>query len=207
MSSIPAQKLPDFWPSDCELWFARIEAQFRRHRVTSHVASYDNVVSALNPTTAASVCDILLAPPPDDKYDTFKWELLRHTTDSESRRVQQLLSSEELDIKQTDLFHSMTQLLGTSPPSKDSKILRELFLQRLPNQLRMILCASPTTSIEALATMADQIMDSSHLVICTVDRCDALIATQPKLQQHLNPIVQACTLLRKYRSLLNRWLP
>ena len=43
----------------------------------------------------------------------------------------------------------------------DTSILRELFLQRLPTQVRMILSTSMTDSIAALARMADQIMDVS----------------------------------------------
>ncbi|XP_070389310.1 uncharacterized protein [Dermacentor albipictus] len=132
-SSYAALKLPDFWPSDCELWFVHIGAQFRSHRVTSQGAKYDNVVSALNPTTAAFGRDILLAPPADDLYNTLKRELLRRTTDFETRLIQQLLSSEELrDRKPTELFRRMTQLLRTSPSSTDSKIIRELFLSVYP---------------------------------------------------------------------------
>ncbi|XP_072143789.1 uncharacterized protein [Dermacentor andersoni] len=116
MSSVAKLKLPDFWPLDYELGFVHIEALFRRHRISSQAAKYDNVVSALNPTTAAFVPDSLLAPPPDDQYDTLKRELLLHITDSESRQIQQLLSLDELgDWKPTELLRCMAQLLGTSP--------------------------------------------------------------------------------------------
>ncbi|XP_070387785.1 uncharacterized protein [Dermacentor albipictus] len=121
-SSFAALKLPDFWTSDCELWFVHIEALFRRHRVTSQATKYDNVVSALNRTPAALVRDYLQAPPPDDQYDTLKRELLRRTSDSESWRIQQLLSSEQLgDRKPTELLRRMAQLLGTGPSQQTRK--------------------------------------------------------------------------------------
>ncbi|XP_037557689.1 uncharacterized protein LOC119434666, partial [Dermacentor silvarum] len=132
--SIATLKLTEFWPADRELWFLHIEAQFRRHRITSQTAKYDYVVSALSPTTTALIHDVLLTPPPDNPYDILKRELLRRTTDFESRRIQQLLSEELGDRKPTELLRRMTLLLGGNSSSTDSKIVRELFLQRLPNQ-------------------------------------------------------------------------
>lgn len=188
--SIATLKLPEFWPADSELWFLHIEAQFRRHRIASQTAKYDYVVSALSPTTTALIRDVLLTPPPDNPYDILKRELLRRTTDSESRRIQQLLSSEELgDRKPTELLRRMTLLLGGNSSSTDSKIVRELFLQRLPNQVRMILCASPAaTSIEDLATTADQIMDTSHPFVSAIDRCQAPVSSPLQLEQRFDEL-------------------
>ncbi|XP_075533644.1 uncharacterized protein LOC142566695 [Dermacentor variabilis] len=42
-----------------------------------------------------------------------------------------------------------TQLLGTSPSSTDSKILRELFFQRLPNQVATVLPPSHIMHLQA----------------------------------------------------------
>ncbi|KAH7934977.1 hypothetical protein HPB52_002521 [Rhipicephalus sanguineus] len=104
-------KLAEVWPVDSERTSAR-------HRIAWQTAKYDHVVSALRMTTTTFIRDGLLAPQPDDPYDTLKRELLRCTTDSESRRIQQLLSSEELDYgKPSELLRHMTQLLGGTPTS------------------------------------------------------------------------------------------
>ncbi|KAH7955732.1 hypothetical protein HPB52_003415 [Rhipicephalus sanguineus] len=63
--------------SDGEPWFIHIEAQFRHHHITSQMAKYDHAGSALSPTTTALARNVLLAPPPEDPYDTLKQELLR----------------------------------------------------------------------------------------------------------------------------------
>uniref|UniRef100_A0A5S6QS22 DUF7041 domain-containing protein n=1 Tax=Trichuris muris TaxID=70415 RepID=A0A5S6QS22_TRIMR len=56
-------KLPPFWAKDAHLWFARIEAQFCRSRITSDAAMFDHVVAGLEPDVATEVRDILIAPP------------------------------------------------------------------------------------------------------------------------------------------------
>lgn len=161
-------KLPTFWDGDAELWFLHIEALFRSHRIASQRSRFDFVVAALPQATAAIVRDILRAPP-DNPFDHLKDELIRRTTASEQRRLQQLLTSEELgDRKPTDLLRRMHQLLGDRPDRVEEPIFRELFLQRLPSNVRMILSASEIASTEALARMADRIMEVNTPAIATL---------------------------------------
>lgn len=55
----------------------------------------------------------------------------------------------------------MHQLLGDEAPLIDSSFLCELFLQRLPSNVRMVLAsATETTSLEELATLADRVMEA-----------------------------------------------
>lgn len=155
-------KLPEFWSSDSELWFLMIEATFRRHKITSQHSKFDHVVSSLPPSAAFLIRDIIRAPPDEGSYDTLRETLISRTTESEERRLRQLLTSEELgDRKPTELLRCMLQLLGDKQNSIDGVILRELFLQRLPTQVRMILSTSTSESLETLARMADQIIDVS----------------------------------------------
>lgn len=153
-------KFPEFWSADSELWFLTTESIFRKHRITSSQTKFDYVVSTLPQATAAMVRDILRSPPDDQPYEKLREELIRRTTESEPRRLQQLLTSEELgDRKPTEFLRRIEQLLGDKATTIDTAILRELFLQRLPAQVRMILSATTTDSIATLARMADQIMD------------------------------------------------
>ena len=73
---------------------------------------------------------------------------------SEQRKLQQLISGEELhERKSTQLLRHMQQLLSDKlGSSADTNcFLRELFLQRLPASVRMVLAsADPSTSINKL---------------------------------------------------------
>ena len=61
----------------------------------------------------------------------------------------------------------MQQLLGDTPT--DGSLVRELFLQRLPTNVRMVLAsARRDASLEELAYMADKIMEVASPSIATV---------------------------------------
>ena len=158
-------KLPPFWPADPEVWFAQVEAQFATRRVTSQKTRFEYVVSSLGPEFAAEVRDLLLRPPEENPYDILKAELVKRTAASEQRKLQQLISGEELgDRKPTQLLRRMQQLLGdhlTAGPDGNA-FLKELFLQRLPPNVRMVLAsADDAIDLQKLADMADKIMEVS----------------------------------------------
>lgn len=153
-------KLPPFWPNDPAIWFAQVEATFATKKLTSQKSRFDYVVASLSPEVITEVRDLVLHPPDTTPYDTFKETLIKRTAASEQRRLQQLFQSEELgDKKPTQLLRRLHQLLGDNTTLNDS-VLRELFLQRLPGNVRMVLASTPSgTSLENLAELADRVME------------------------------------------------
>ena len=153
-------KLPPFWPADPDVWFAQVEAQFSTRGITSQRTKYDYVVASLSPEFAADVRDLILNVP-DRPYDTLKRALMERTCPPEQRRLQRLLHATELgDRKPSQLLRHMRQLLGNSVTDADRPLLRELFLQRLPPTVRMVLASNAAdTSLEDIAQLADRIMD------------------------------------------------
>lgn len=55
----------------------------------------------------------------------------------------------------------MLQLLGDRATTSDEAIMRELFLQILPNNARMILETSSNIPLDCLAELADKILETT----------------------------------------------
>ena len=72
-----------------------------------------------------------------------------------------MFNAEELgDRKPSQLLRRMQQLLGDKANNTDAAFMRELFLQRLPPNVRMVLASTPDTgNITELAQLADKVME------------------------------------------------
>ncbi|KAM7301309.1 hypothetical protein ISCGN_016828 [Ixodes scapularis] len=68
-------RLPQLWPSDPLLWFAQVEAQFATAKITGQLTKFHHIIAVLSPEIATEVRDLILAPPPQNPYDTLKAEL------------------------------------------------------------------------------------------------------------------------------------
>ena len=163
-------KLPPFWPADPQIWFAQVEAQFTTRGITAQKTKFEYIVASLAPEFATEVRDLILKPPADHPYDTLKDQLTKRTAASEHRRLQQLFHAEELgDRKPSQLLRRMQQLLGDKVNTTDGAFIHELFLQRLPSNVRIVLTSTPDADIlEDLAQLADKIMEVATPSVASV---------------------------------------
>ncbi|KAH6933752.1 hypothetical protein HPB50_017756 [Hyalomma asiaticum] len=101
-------------------------------------------------------------PAEQNAYTALKQLLIRRLTPSEPQRLQQLLHNTELgDRTPSQLLRQMRQLLhtdGATTTDADSRPLRELFLQRLPVNVRMILASAADKRLSELAELADSVV-------------------------------------------------
>lgn len=151
-----ALKLPQFWDKEADLWFINIEAQFILANITRDITKYYAVVSALNSDILTYVSDIVKNPPTVNLYDTLKKRLITEFSDSEQKRIKNLLSNAVLgDDKPSHLLRKMKQL---AQDKVGDEFLKTLWIQRLPNAIQPIISVSEG-NLDKLGQIADKIVD------------------------------------------------
>lgn len=178
IEAVGSVKLPPFWQGDAAVWFGQVEAIFHTRRITAQQSKYSYVVGALNAEVAMEVRDLVLSCPVTDPYDTIKSALIARTAVSEQKRLTQLLSTEELgDRTPSQLLRKMQQLLGTN--DMDTALFRQLFEQRLPHNVRMVLASLPSTMpLVDVASMADRIVEVATPAPVSVSTIDTTSTKQ-----------------------------
>ena len=153
--SAVAIKLPTFWISGPEAWFAQTEAQFAIRGINQDDTKYFHVVAALDNDTATRALSVITNPPTTNKYESIKRFLLSAYGLSNTERATALLNSTGLgDRKPSELMDSMLALLGAHEPCF---LFKHLFLKQLPEQIRTPLAAHEGLDCRALAQEADKL--------------------------------------------------
>ena len=193
-------KIPPFWTSDPQIWFAQVEAQFSTRGIVAEATKYAHVISSLQPEVAQEVRDLLLSPPKEKQYAILKDTLIQRTSASEQRRVQLLLNEEVLgDRKPSQLLRRMHQLLGGQ--KIETGILRQLFLQRLPPNIRLILAStSDSTTVDDLAILADRLVETQVPTISQVLPSSEMQDLKEQLSQLTKQVSSLQVQLERQRS-------
>ncbi|XP_018376004.1 PREDICTED: uncharacterized protein LOC108769483 [Trachymyrmex cornetzi] len=152
-------RIPPFWPEELELWFAQLEGQFELCRVTSDHERYVHALSKIEPKQAKEVKDIIISPPSSGKYEVLKKALVQRLTDSQEFKIRQLLETEEMgDRKPSQFLRHLATLAGIAV---SEKLLRTLWLRRLPAQTQAILATRGEDNLNSVAEQADRIHEVS----------------------------------------------
>ena len=153
-------KLPTFWCQQPKVWFAQAEAQFAIRNITKEDTKYYYVIAALDQDTAVRVLDIIQTKPSENPFTTLKTRLLGTFDLSDYERAAALIHMPQLgDDKPSHLMDKMMGLLGDHKPDF---IFRQLFLERLPEQVRAVLVHSGVTDCREMAKQADALFESQQ---------------------------------------------
>lgn len=150
---------PRMVESNIEMWFFQVDNWFVTNRITSDATRFSTIVAALDANLLQQIYNVVRNPPapPASKYDAVKNALIRNFTESEQRRAQQFVSGLQLgDRKPSHLLNDLRRVGGDN---QDEKLLKVLWLNRLPIQVQTCL-ATVTSPLNALAELADSVMET-----------------------------------------------
>ena len=180
-----AIKLPTFWTEQPHVWFLQVEAQFNIRKITDDSTKFYYVVAALDQTTSSRILDVLSSPPAADKYITLKNRLLSSFGLSRRDRAGRLLHLHQLgDRKPSQLMDEMLALLDGH---EFCLLAEQIFLEQLPEDLRMSLAASDFKDPRAVACTADILWSAKQMSTATISKVTAQHrkSAQPSQQQDL----------------------
>lgn len=149
-------KIPPIWKNNIKLWFIQVESNFSLAGITQDSTKYNTLVAALDTECLTSVSDILFTPPENNKYEALKTRLTNDFSDSETKRVQKLLSALHLGDQKPSML--LRQMRGLANGALNDEFLRNLWMQRLPLEIQSILSVSSET-LDSLALLADKISE------------------------------------------------
>lgn len=139
-----------------EYWFIRIESWFSLQEIVDEKVRFRAVVASLTPQLFDQVVDLVVTPPDEEPYKKLKEAIIEKFADSEFTRVDKLLSTVPLGAQRPSHLLAEIRRAGAT---RDEKILRVVWLRRLPVSIRAVLSASKAPLTE-LAEMADASYDT-----------------------------------------------
>ncbi|GBM80312.1 hypothetical protein AVEN_188237-1 [Araneus ventricosus] len=156
-----AVRVPAFWANNVKLYFPQIEANFRIAGIVSEQTKFDTLVAALDPypythITLTHISDLLYTPPKDNPYTALKNRLLSEFDFSQNKKIRALLEDLDLGDRKPSLL--LRQMQELSEGLVDDAFLKNLWLNRLPVNIRTILSIS-SESLSKLAEMADRMYE------------------------------------------------
>lgn len=153
----PRIPLPTLRENCAEAYFMSLEFWFAACGQASDARKYHTVLAQIPLEKLPELSTVIAATPPAGKYDYIKTALIRHFAESQSRRLQRVLSEMPLgDKKPSQLYHDMARVAGNA---LGETALRDLWAQRLPPFTQTAVVASNGTLAECLAT-ADRVNET-----------------------------------------------
>lgn len=181
-----AIKLPTFWTAQPVVWFAQAEAQFNIKNITQDSTKYYYVVSALDQATASRIINELSHPPETGKYENLKKKLLGTFDLTRRERASRLLHLGDIgDRKPSELMDEILSLLDGHKPCL---LAEQVFLEHLPEDIRMQIADEDFEQPQALAIKADNLW----------------LAKQQSTMQVINKVTSSETESRKVRPTSHR---
>lgn len=153
-------KLPSFWTTSPTAWFAHVEARFRNAGVRSERVMFDGVVEALTEEVTLVVLDVINSSAASrNPYQDLKYALIQRHSRSESKRIEELLSGEEMgDRRPSEFYRYMHALAGTNGTITDN-LLFELWIRRLPAMVQAVLKGNSSLDRNSLLNVADSVFE------------------------------------------------
>lgn len=162
-------EMPKINSKNTEQSIAKLEEWLHLNGVTDDNRKYSTLKMQLDSSTYSQVGNVLYQPPETGKYDALKKAVIKVFTDSETKRMQNLIDGLQLGDKKPSMLLTEMRNLHRGK-SMDETIFTQLWMKRLPSNVTSVLGAltktlnanTPPPTLEQLAEAADSIMENAQ---------------------------------------------
>ena len=160
-SDVLSVKLPKFFRDDPTSYFIIIESAFENARITTQKTKAHRLISALDPDLIPHVKDIIIADPAHtDLYDQIKKRLIAAFSVSSESRLRRLLSGQVVADGKPSLL--LMRLRDLNDGECSEAVLKSIFLEQLPANIRGILVMANVADLQDLAQLADKVAEATR---------------------------------------------
>ena len=157
LNAIP--QLTPVWSNNIQSWFFYVENEFSLFKILDQRTRFQVVLRSLTRELFDEVTTTMVDQSTPNPYDLWKEALIKRLALTDRQRADELFRDIELgDHKPTQLLRRMRQLLNGQPLG--DSFFRQLFLQRLPQQVQTALAACQSATLEELAETADAVIET-----------------------------------------------
>jgi hypothetical protein len=183
-----ACKLPTFWAANPKQWFRTAESNFAVSGITSEQTRYHHVIKSLTSDIVADLEDVLDDPVTANNYTALKDVILERFTSTTEEKLRRLVSQESMGDRTPSQFLRHLQSLGEN--NAQDKLLRTLWVDKLPPQLQTVVAQHPNLAIADVAKIADSVhgvlkMQPPLCAATSAPSADAYSTSDPALQEVL----------------------
>lgn len=192
-SVYPRIPLPALIEGAVDAYFLSMEFWFAASGITNDTRKFNTVLAQVPPTKLLELNAIIAAAPPNEKYAYIKAALTTHFADSQTRRLNRVLSEMPLgDLRPSQLYHNMARVAGTA---LGESALIDLWASRLPQITQAAVVAATGAVAERLAT-ADRVHESIGLRQNQVANIVPAAVTMPEFERLIQHIEEKFRRLR-----------
>lgn len=149
--------MPPIVPDNMEMWFLQLEHWFKVVGITGDNTKFSTVIAALDATLLQQVYSVVRNPPTSNRYQAITEAIVHNFADSEQQRIQQLISGIQLgDRKPSHLLNDLRRVAGDV---QDEKLLKGLWMKRLPVEVQICL-ETVSVPLSELSVLADSVMET-----------------------------------------------
>ncbi|XP_026476414.1 uncharacterized protein LOC113382069 [Ctenocephalides felis] len=169
-------------------------------KIRSDDTKYTAVLKALDFETLRLIQDVLRNPPMTGKYEYIKSTILSRMSESRGKQIDKLLKNLTLGEKKPSQL--LREMLNLAKGEVSEDIIIKLWSERLPHHIRPQLIVSRHLGPEALAEVADILVDhcspTSHVMSTTHKS-----SVEQRLDRHETLLMSCVQKIKELRAMLN----